>query len=372
MVDFWKLRPICRKTKTRVRIEKRSGAPKYYKRYRNRLIFFAAFIGMLLGVYRCTTYIWNIEITGNSYLSDENLTRFLKEQGIAPGTSRADIDTDALELLLRRSYAQVIWSSAYVDGTSLVICVKEQIKTDTGESAAAEQVSAGSTETAGSADGERALNLVASKNATIASIITRKGTPCVVSGDEVLAGDVLVSAQCDIYDDNGEVMYSLYQQADADVYGYVDYTFSESLPIRSLIAMDTEEFSTNYFIRIFDRYICFPHNASPYEEYYSIEKTHQLRLAANFYLPVYWGTRQYGKRESGYYILAAEHAKQTAKEDFLYFVAELEENGVSIIDKNVMIEEAGSCYEVTGHVLALEPVAVAAPAEEEQPFDEYE
>jgi hypothetical protein len=37
-----------------------------------------------------------------------------------------------------------------------------------------------------------------------------------------------------------------------------------------------------------------------------------------------------------------------------------------------MIEEAGSCYEVTGHVLALEPVAVAAPAEEEQPFDEYE
>jgi hypothetical protein len=45
----------------------------------------------------------------------------------------------------------------------------------------------------------------------------------------------------------------------------------------------------------------------------------------------------------------------------------LEENGVSIIDKNVMIKEAGDFYEVSGHVLALEPIAVEIPnaAEEE-------
>jgi similar to stage IV sporulation protein len=94
-----------------------------------------------------------------------------------------------------------------------------------------------------------------------------------------------------------------------------------------------------------------------------IENTHQLRLIGNFYLPIYWGTREYGKRESAYYILAEETAKQTAKDDFLYFVEELEENGVSIIDKNVMIEESGNCYEVTGHVLALEQIAVTDPVE---------
>jgi similar to stage IV sporulation protein len=368
MPDFLKLRPICRKTKTRVRIEKRFGMPKYTKKYRNRLIFFAAFFGMMFGVYRCSTYIWNIEITGNSYLSDENLMRFLKEQGIVPGTDKKDIDTDALELLLRQSYAQVIWSSVSVDGTSLEICIKEQIKTEGGvydgsPSDNADQSIAAGTDAADISDDDSAANIVAAKNAVIASIITRKGTPCVVSGDEVLAGDVLVNAQCDIYDDNGEVMYSLYQQADADVYGYVDYTFSESLPIRSLIALDTINTSTNYFVRINNRYFCFPHKESPYEEYYLIENTHQLRLIGNFYLPIYWGTREYGKRESAYYILAEETAKQTAKDDFLYFVEELEENGVSIIDKNVMIEESGNCYEVTGHVLALEQIAVTDPVE---------
>jgi similar to stage IV sporulation protein len=381
MFDFWKLRPICRKTKTSVRIERRFGVPKYYKKFRKRLIFFGAFCGMVFGVYRCTTYIWNIEITGNSYLSDENLMRFLKEQGIEPGIERTSVDTDALELLLRQSYAQVIWSSAYVDGTSLVICIKEQIKSDGKVSASGTAGAAESTAGTGEAvspDEESACDLVASKNAAIASIITRKGTPCVISGDEVLAGDILVSAQCDIYDDNGEAAYTLYQQADADVYGYVDYTFSESLPIQQLVAMDTDEISTNYFIRIFDRYVCIPHNASPYEEYYSIENMHQLRLLGNFYLPVYWGKREYGKRESGYYLLAKETAKQTAAEDFLRFIDELEENGVSIIDKNVMIEDAGNCYEVTGTVRALESIAVSAPieippvSEEEQFFDEYE
>jgi similar to stage IV sporulation protein len=255
-----------------------------------------------------------------------------------------------------------------VDGTSLEICIKEQIKTEGGvydgsPSDNADQSIAAGTDAADISDDDSAANIVAAKNAVIASIITRKGTPCVVSGDEVLAGDVLVNAQCDIYDDNGEVMYSLYQQADADVYGYVDYTFSESLPIRSLIALDTINTSTNYFVRINNRYFCFPHKESPYEEYYLIENTHQLRLIGNFYLPIYWGTREYGKRESAYYILAEETAKQTAKDDFLYFVEELEENGVSIIDKNVMIEESGNCYEVTGHVLALEQIAVTDPVE---------
>jgi similar to stage IV sporulation protein len=345
--DFPKLRQICRKTKTRVRIVKRSGAPWYCRRYKNRLIFFLAFLGMLSMVYRCSKYIWNIEIIGNSYLSDGNLLRFLKEQGIAPGIECADIDTDALELLLRQSYAQVIWSSAYVDGTSLVICIREQLKTD--DAVAADTAA------------ETASDLVATKNATVFSIITRKGTPCVVAGDEVLAGDVLVSAANDIIDDNGEVMYSLYQQADADVYGYVDYYFSESLPIRDLVTVEGDEQKRSFFLQLPGWYFVFPYKESPYEEYYSLENTSQLCLTESFYLPVYWGTLDYVKREKGLYILALEAAKQTAKEDFLYFVGELEENGVSIIDKNVMIKEAGDFYEVSGHVLALEPIAAESP-----------
>lgn len=354
--DFLTIRPICRKTKTKVRIIKRYGFPKYLQRYRQRFIFLIAFFGMIYGVYTGSTYVWNIEIVGNSYISDENVLRFLEENDIGLGTKLNSVDTDKLELAIREHYAQIIWSSAYMDGTSLVICVKEQIKN----------------EKPSSYDSDTGVDLVASKNAKIASIITRKGTPCVVAGDEVAAGDILVSSKSDIYDDNGEVLCSLYQYADADVIGYVDYYYSKTIPIKSLLSVNTSDTKKVYFIRFFDHYFCFPNNKVPYEEYYFLEKCTQCKLSGNFYLPIYWGSTEYVKREPGYYILAEERAKQIAREDFNNFLKELEENGVSIIDKNVMIEEMGNCYEVSGHVYAKESITKECPVDIPPDLEEEE
>ena len=76
-------------------------------------------------------------------------------------------------------------------------------------------------------------------------------------------------------------------------------------------------------------------------------------------------------------MLAKEAAKEIAKKDFTNFLTELEENGVSIIDKNVMIKEIGDCYEVNGQVYATEPIMASRlietpPDMEEQVTDEPE
>ena len=356
MCDFKQLRPLCRKTRTRVRIKKRYGAPGYLKRYRNRIMFVMAFAAMLCGVGICSTYVWNIEIIGNSYISDENLIRFLKANGIGLGTKLRQVDTDSLELTLRSSYAQIIWASAYVDGTSLVIHIKEQIKTEDLYD--------------GASDG--ASDLVAAKNATIASIVTRRGTPCVVE-----SGDLLVSGKSEILDDNGEVQQTLYQRADADVIGYVNYFYSETIPIKSLISIDTSESKSTYFIRFLDKNLNFGDSSIPYEEYYTLESYTQAKLSDSFYLPIYLGKKEYVKRTPAYYMLAKEAAKEIAKKDFTNFLTELEENGVSIIDKNVMIKEIGDCYEVNGQVYATEPIMASRlietpPDMEEQVTDEPE
>lgn len=361
MCDFKQLRPLCRKTRTRVRIKKRYGAPGYLKRYRNRIMFFMAFAAMLCGVGICSTYVWNIEIIGNSYISDENLIRFLKANGVGLGTKLRQVDTDSLELTLRSSYAQIIWASTYVDGTSLVIHIKEQIKTEDLYDEASDGAS----------------DLVAAKNATVASIVTRRGTPCVVAGNEVESGDLLVSGKSEILDDNGEVQQTLYQRADADVIGYVNYFYSETIPIKSLISIDTSESKSTYFIRFLDKNLNFGDSSIPYEEYYTLESYTQAKLSDSFYLPIYWGKKEYVKRTPAYYMLAKEAAKEIAKKDFTNFLTELEENGVSIIDKNVMIKEIGDCYEVNGQVYATEPIMASRlietpPDMEEQVTDEPE
>lgn len=361
MCDFKQLRPLCRKTRTRVRIKKRYGAPGYLKRYRNRIMFVVAFAAMLCGVGICSTYVWNIEIIGNSYISDENLIRFLKANGVGLGTKLRQVDTDSLELTLRSSYAQIIWASAYVDGTSLVIHIKEQIKT----------------EELYDRDFDEVGDLVAAKNATVASIVTRKGTPCVVAGDEVTSGELLVSGKSEILDDNGEVGQTLYQRADADVIGYVSYSYSKTIPIQSLISVDVGDTKSSYFIRFLDKNLHFGDSNIPYEEYYALESCFQAKLSETFYLPIYWGKTEYVKCTQAYYMLTKEAAKTIAKEDFENFLEELEENGVSIVDKNVMIKENGDCYEVSGQVYAMEPITAMQPIEippnmEEQVTDESE
>ena len=61
-------------------------------------------------------------------------------------------------------------------------------------------------------------NLVAECDATIHSIVTRKGIPLVFEGQKVQAGDTLVLGQCEIYDDAGIQKEVLHFRADALIY----------------------------------------------------------------------------------------------------------------------------------------------------------
>lgn len=67
-------------------------------------------------------------------------------------------------------------------------------------------------------------DLVAQKDAIISSIVTREGTAIVQKGQSVKSGDVLVLGECDIFDDAGLVKETLRFRADALIYGDVKRT----------------------------------------------------------------------------------------------------------------------------------------------------
>ena len=122
---FKMLKPILKKTKTRIRILKRVGAPFATFRYRKRRIFFGGifFFGILL--YYLSGFIWNIEINGNSYLSNEVILDFLKEEACTFGTRKSDISCQELEEALRSRYEEVIWTSIKIYGTKMTVDIQE-------------------------------------------------------------------------------------------------------------------------------------------------------------------------------------------------------------------------------------------------------
>ena len=89
VAGFKQLRPILKKTRTHIRIQKRYGMPFELYHYRKRKMFA---MGMLLFaglIYYLSGFIWNIEVNGNSYLSEEVVLCFLSKEHGLPSKSTA-------------------------------------------------------------------------------------------------------------------------------------------------------------------------------------------------------------------------------------------------------------------------------------------
>ena len=83
----------------------------------------------------------------------------------------------------------------------------------------------------------------------------------------------------------------------------------------------------------------------------------------NFYLPVYVGKITEYEQEKEKETISMKAAKDIAIKNLDQFLDNLEENGVSIIDKNVMIEKIDKKYHVYGKIRACEDITKTAPTE---------
>ena len=98
--DIYRIVPHLRKTKTKVKIVSKNGFPSQRIRYRKRYVWLFSILSLVFICYILSGRIWKIDIYGNSYLSDEEMLRFLKRNHATYNSKKADIDCAALELEL--------------------------------------------------------------------------------------------------------------------------------------------------------------------------------------------------------------------------------------------------------------------------------
>ena len=124
---FRQLKPILRKTKTRLLILERFGLPFWMHRYRKRKIFFFGILLCSVSLYVMSLFIWNIQVEGNLHRTDSAIIKFLEEHDIYHGILKSRLDCAALEELLRSEYDDVIWAAAKIQGTRLIIEIQEKL-----------------------------------------------------------------------------------------------------------------------------------------------------------------------------------------------------------------------------------------------------
>jgi similar to stage IV sporulation protein len=254
------------------------------------------------------------------------------------------VDCDYIEQTIRNTYSDITWVSAEIKGTRLIVHIKEND---------------------GAKDTSEALmqprDIVAEKDGVVASIVTRTGTPLVKKGDEVTAGQVLVSGIVPVMNDEGEVSENLYTCADADIMLRVDLPYEEHLSKEYEYKFYTGRKITKWVVDFFNTDVQLGISFKHYEECDVVRETKALKLTDSFYLPVSTGKKEYIEYTTQIRTYSEEEAKIRLNENFTAYLKDLLENEVQIIDESVKIDEIGAEYVASGIVTVNMPAVSYVP-----------
>lgn len=345
---FRKLKPIVRKTKTKVIITDRYGFPFFLHKYRRRKMFFAgAFLSIGL-IYFMSLFIWNIHIEGNYTRTDENILEFLETQNVEHGMKKSEVDCDRIVKDIRKQYNDIIWVSASIQGTRLIIQVKENEDTFTGEE---------------EKESKEPCDIIADKDGVITSIITRNGVPQVESGSEVKKGDLLVSGRVEVKNDAGEVINYQYQASDADIFAQTTLEYEDEMPLTYNLKEYSGTEKCLYYLKLGKYTFSLGSLKNNYKHSERSTKETQLRIGESFYLPVTVGVtriRHYIPKEKSY---TKKELQQQLTDDFQRFCKDLEKKGVQILENDVKIYTGQKSAFAKGSLRLIEPVGKDTPTE---------
>lgn len=170
--SFRKVRPLVRKSRSRVRISRRAGLPFILKKIRRRKGFAWGLVIFLAALYVSSLFVWFIEIDGLVNITEDEILRLAESVGIKRGVYKGNLDLNRLEGELARLHREITWVGLSFRGTKLRVEVAEHLpepKVD-----------------------EQPTDITAEKDGLILKVLVIEGKATVAPGDIVSRGDLLI------------------------------------------------------------------------------------------------------------------------------------------------------------------------------------
>jgi similar to stage IV sporulation protein len=174
--DFKKLRKIAKKTKCKVVIKEKKGIYFTIFKYRKRKLLFIIFLLLTIFLILFSTHIWQINVTGNSRISSEQILNELKNSGLYIGRSKLGISKKDIINSFRAKMPEVSWVGIEINGTNADIQIIEKTKI----------------EEKYIQDNSKNGDIIANKSGVITKIIAENGTAKFKEGSYVEKGSILI------------------------------------------------------------------------------------------------------------------------------------------------------------------------------------
>lgn len=340
--DYYKLKPIVKKTKPHIKLKEKSGFPFLLANVLKQRFFIAGMLLFAAVIMVLGRFVWNIRIDGNYMNSNDTLYRYLRENGVTYGTRISTIDCEELEAQIRRDFDNIIWVSAAIHGTSLDVDVRENqdeeavLNNGSGSQAAA------------------ASDMVALYDGVIYSIVARNGTPMVKKADAVKKGDVLISGRVITLDESYQPIKEENVYADGEVRMLVELEYNEFLDREYIKKEYTGHSYKSVRLRLFNISLPFAmyHESYVYQD--DVTDSTNLCVYQDFYLPFGADVTRHMEYtlEDAFY--TDEEMEKILEEKFAYYLQKIEEKGIQIIENNVTITINDEQAQMSGSVYVIE------------------
>jgi similar to stage IV sporulation protein len=317
--DYGEIIKLAKKVDTKIKIIGRKGLSFFLMKMKSR---FALLLGVILFgslIYYLSSFVWNIEINTEHYISPYELRHQIEGFGITPGLRKKNIDVYYIESNITRSNDEIMWVKARIEGVKLKIDIIERQSPPIIISS------------------QTPCNLVASKDGIIVRVFTSEGTAIVGNGDMIQKGDLLVKGE---QGKEGSV-YPVH--ASGDVIAKTFYEEIKEVPLYNISRVKTGNNIENIYIKFSNKKIYLKNNLIPYSNYDKIEDNSKFI------------------NKEGYYEIEEKSipvdASKVAKEIYSNMLKNLDKT-VKVIDKIVDIKKENDKYLIKVLVVAEENIAI--------------
>jgi len=173
--SYKKLRPIAKKTRSRLRITRKKGLPFKTRRYKKRYGLFVGAGMFAVFLYVLSLFVWNIEIYGNSEVDTQSIRAALEYYGVKNGVLKGAVIPSVIEQSLILEFPKISKIAIIQKGSTLKLEVREGISGD------------------GIVPSSDPCHLVAARAGIIENVKALEGQMVKKKGEAVSEGDIIIS-----------------------------------------------------------------------------------------------------------------------------------------------------------------------------------
>lgn len=271
----WRLgqaRGLAERAMCRLEVEQRFGLPAFLFRFRRRYALASGLAFALFCAVTLSQFVWVIEVTGNTTVSNSVILTELDSLGFGIGSYGPGVDCRALSNQALLDLRELSFLSVNISGIYAEVVVREAAPAPEVEDPAA------------------AADIVASVDGVVVDVDTVRGKAQVTEGQAVLAGEILISG-LETYesgDGSGTVLSSRQVRAEGDVWALTSRTLRSATPLTAETRAG-ETSRTLYSLKILKRSVKFYQNSSISGlTCGKIKKVYALTLPGGTVLPLAW------------------------------------------------------------------------------------